>query len=135
MSVSEPSTQINRRNRQLRLHFVCFASVVIALAVIDIGFSEARWFHWPAMAWAVVFSIHFLYCKSHSVDDEWAEERASRLRINSYDLGHIREIEDSYKKNMASDQSEAESNQSPTLEEDHAGEGHHDDKRGNGSPG
>ena len=97
-----------RARRLLRIHFACFATVVIVLAAIDLGFFETRWFHWPAMVWGALFCVHFLYCKSHAVDDDWVEKRTSRIRINSYDLGHIQSIEDSYKKDSPPDDSGAD---------------------------
>jgi hypothetical protein len=126
------------RARQLRLHFACYAVVVAGLAVLDLNLSEARWFHWPAMAWGALFCTHFLYCKSLAVNDEWVEERTSRLRINSYDLGHIRNIEDSYNKDLPPEELAAgwvDPNPGLTAEKNDAGERYHDGGRGDRGAG
>ncbi len=89
------------------MHIACFALASIALLATDLIFSETRWFHWPVMVWGTLFCAHALYCKSLSVDDEWVEERTNKIRRNSYDLGHILSIEDSYKKDTPVDEPEA----------------------------
>lgn len=138
MAIRDDVEKSSVRARQLRFHFACYAVVIVSLAVIDLNFSEARWFHWPAMAWGAILCAHFLYCKSLAVNDEWVEERTSRLRINSYDLGHIRSIEDSYNTDLPPEEPAAGSvdpNLGPRMEKNDAGERYHDGGRGDRGAG
>lgn len=97
-----------RRARVLRIHFIAYSSVNIVLFATDLLFSEARWFYWPAMAWGAVLGAHWLFCKSLAVDDDWAERRANKIRDKSYDLGHIRDIENTFNESQAAEKSAAE---------------------------
>lgn len=101
METANTDEGVARRSRVLRIHFLAFAGVSIVLVAVDLLFSEARWFYWPVMIWSAVLGVHFLYCKTLSVDDSWAEERTDNIRYKSYDLGHIRDIEDSYKESQS----------------------------------
>lgn len=51
------------------------------------------WLFWPLYVWGVVLALHFLLVKSIDVDESWVGERSDDLRFRSYDLGHIRDIE------------------------------------------
>jgi hypothetical protein len=73
-----------------------FASVVFFVA--DSFMPGALWFHWPVMTWGAIAGAHLLYCKSVNVDEAWAERRALDLRLKSYDLGHILDIDKSHRK-------------------------------------
>ena len=95
-----------RRARALRNHFMGYAGVGILLFAVDLVTSGPVWFYWPVMAWGVVIGAHWLYCKSLAVDDDWADRRAGELRYKSYDLGHIQQIEESYKNSQSSDSGE-----------------------------
>ncbi len=94
METANTDASVARRSRMLRIHFLGFAGVSIVLLSIDLSLFAVRWFHWPVMAWGAVLGTHFLYCKSLAVDDAWVEKRTNKIRDKSYDLGHIRAIED-----------------------------------------
>ena len=91
-----------RRARALRVHFMGFAGVSVILLAVDLLMPGPAWFYWPVMAWGAVIGAHALYCKSLAVDEDWAERRAGDIRQKSYDIGHILDIEDSYKKTRSS---------------------------------
>tara|TARA_Y100000588_G_C13976370_1_gene805216 strand:- start:307 stop:642 length:336 start_codon:yes stop_codon:yes gene_type:complete len=104
--VTSGSKRPNRLCGQyLRIHVAYYIGIGACLVAIDLTFSETRWFHWPLMIWGGIFCAHLLYCKSLSVDDEWVEKRTNRIRDHSYDLGHIRNIEDSYKEKTPPEES------------------------------
>lgn len=79
----------------MRFHAVAFVVVTVLLWVIDRETAGGPWFHWPVLAWALLLGGHYLYLKSRSVDQAWADERARELRYKSYDLGHIQDIRES----------------------------------------
>ena len=91
-----------------RIHMAYFIGVGASLVAFDFTFSETRWFHWPLMIWGALLCVHLLYCKSVSVDDAWAEKRTNRIKGKSYDLGHIRNIEESYKEDTPPEESVVE---------------------------
>ncbi len=108
MSMSENKRPSRLCGQYRRIHIAYFIGIGASLAALDLTFSETRWFHWPVMIWGAVFCVHLLYCKSISVDDSWVEKRTNRIRDKSYDLGHIRNIEDSYKEDTPPIDSEAD---------------------------
>ena len=94
--------------QNLRIHIAYFIGISVSLLALDLTFSDERWFHWPVMIWGALLCVHLLYCKSQSVDDEWVEKRTKRIRGNSYDLGHIQNIEDGYKEGKPPEESEVD---------------------------
>jgi len=86
------------------LHLIAFTTGVIGLGVSDYLTPGPMWFHWPVMVWGAVMGVHFLYCRSLQVaqNEQWADKRATDIRMKSYDLGHIRAIDQSSKKNNGS---------------------------------
>lgn len=108
MDTANSDEGITRRARTLRVHFLAFAAVSIILFAIDLVLFETLWFYWPVMAWGAVFGAHGLYCKSLSVDDDWAERRSNMIRDKSYDIKHIHDIEVSYEKKQAAEESAVE---------------------------
>lgn len=108
MTSTDTDDRTARRARVLRLHMFAFFGAAVLLLATDFLFFEMRWAHWPAMIWGAAFCVHALYCKSLSVDDDWADERAGKLRERSYDLGHILKIEESYKNESAREGAAAE---------------------------
>ncbi|MDA1098871.1 MAG: hypothetical protein O2967_07780 [Proteobacteria bacterium] len=47
---------------------------------------------WPLVIWYVVFSLHFLLVRSLSASDDWADDRADKLRRYAYDFQHVKDI-------------------------------------------
>jgi hypothetical protein len=45
---------------------------------------------WPP----ILLAVHFFFTKSACVDDRWVEEREDDLRMRSYDLSHIADLEE-----------------------------------------
>lgn len=101
METENPDEGIARRARMHRIHLISFASVGVVLLVVDLLFFDNRWFYWPVMVWGVLFGGHTLYCKSLAVDDAWGEARANKIRDKSYDIGHIHEIETTFKQSQS----------------------------------
>jgi hypothetical protein len=79
--------------RSLRHHLIMYGFASVVFFVADSFMPGALWFHWPVMTWGAIAGAHLLYCKSVNVDEAWAERRALDLRLKSYDLGHILDID------------------------------------------
>ena len=83
-------------DRLLRRHMYLFLGINGALWLIDRLTPGTQWFYWPLAIWGVGLAAHYLFVKSMSIDESWAEERTAQLRQKSYDLGHIEAIEKAY---------------------------------------
>ncbi|MBL4719622.1 MAG: 2TM domain-containing protein [Alphaproteobacteria bacterium] len=86
-----------------RRHRLAYLCVNVALFAIDALLGGAWWFHFIAFIWGLALMIHFMVVKSLNVDDAWVEDRVIKLRISSYDLGHIIQISDNYNKDNEED--------------------------------
>ena len=75
-------------------HKWLFIAGNVLLHVINISQGAPWWALWPLLIWGVLFSVHFFFYKSVTVDEEWADERIDELRWKSYDLGHVEDLED-----------------------------------------
>ncbi len=75
-------------------HRRAYAGVMAVLIAANIAIGGGWWSFWPMCAWGLVFSLHFFYYKSVTVDEAWVEERTDDMRLRSYDLSHISDIED-----------------------------------------
>jgi hypothetical protein len=84
--------------RALRVHARLYLAAMAALLLIDLLVSGASWFYWPALVWGTVLGGHYLYVRSTGVDDGWVQRRTDDIRYKSYDLQHIRDIEERYEK-------------------------------------
>lgn len=88
--------------RLYRWHVLAYGISMSILIVANIFIGGGWWSFWPMIAWSLVLSLHFFYYKSVTVDEAWAQERTDDLRLRSYDLGHIQDIEDRVDKHDAS---------------------------------
>ena len=85
----------------LRWHAFGFALASFAL----ISGSAPSWLLWSMCGWSLALLAHWLYVKSISVDEAWAERRALEVQYKSYDFGHIQQIKASYEADTQSDRS------------------------------
>ena len=99
---AEPACRLERARVHYRRHRNAFLVVNGALHVINVYMGAPWWAFWPLFAWGVVFLAHFLYVRTITVDEAWVDERAEELRYKSYDLGHIRDIEERVEKRDSS---------------------------------
>lgn len=76
-------------------HFWLWLSIGGALFLGDALLGPPRWWSfWPVSGWGLALGVHFLFLRACRVDDEWVQERTADLKLRSYDLGHIVDIED-----------------------------------------
>ena len=84
--------------RWLRRHALAYGAGNALLLVIDLVSGGEMWIFWPLFGWGIVLGFHYLYVRATGVDDSWVQRRTDDLRYKSYDLQHIRDIEESYEK-------------------------------------
>jgi hypothetical protein len=94
--------QHGRVRRLFVWHRRAYVGVVAALIAANIAIGGGWWSFWPMCAWGLVFSLHFFYYKSVTIDEAWVEERTDDMRLRSYDLSHISDIEDRVEQRDAS---------------------------------
>ena len=80
----------------LRRHRNAFFVVVGSLTLINIVVGGGWWAIWPLLIWALLYFFHLCLVQATNVDDEWVDERTDDLRLKSYDLGHIDDIDERY---------------------------------------
>jgi hypothetical protein len=91
-----------RVTRLFRRHRLAYVGAMVVLMVANVIIGGGWWSFWPMCAWGLAFALHFLYYKSVTIDEAWVEERTDDMRLRSYDLSHISDIEDRVEKNDAS---------------------------------
>ncbi|WP_156013335.1 hypothetical protein [Thioalkalivibrio sp. HK1] len=81
--------------RSFAAHFWLWLSIGGGLFLGDVLLDSLRWSpFWPVSGWGLILGVHFLFLRAGKVDDEWVQERSDDLKLRSYDLGHIVDIED-----------------------------------------
>ena len=92
-AASDETAERVRAVRRLRRHLLAYAAVNGALFLIDLLTPGSWWFLWPMFGWGVALAAHWLYVKSVTIDDDWAQRRTEDIRLQASDLGHIEDIE------------------------------------------
>jgi|GEM_PF-264317 len=80
------------RDPRFRRNFWAFIGVTAAVIVLNVGLDAGMPLFWPLAAWSVVVAIHYFIASAADVDEEWVDDRATEIRMRSYDFGHIGEI-------------------------------------------
>ncbi len=83
--------------RWWRPHFRGYVALNIALSVINWLVSDYWWGFWPFFATSILAALHFFLVKSLDPDKRWIEERGNWILSKSYDIDHVRRIEESYR--------------------------------------
>lgn len=98
MSVDETNRGDDERHpfveRLFRWHVLAYCVLMGALVAVNIYIGGGWWSFWPMCAWGLVLAFHFFYYKSVTVDEAWVQERTDDMRLRSYDVSHILDIED-----------------------------------------
>ena len=80
--------------RLYRWHVRAYCVFTGGLTAINIYVGGGWWSFWPVIGWGLLLALHFFYYKSITVDETWAQVRTDDLRLRSYDLSHIKDIQD-----------------------------------------
>ncbi len=79
--------------RLFRWHATIYGVLIGGLTVVNIYVGGGWWSFWPMCIWGIVLALHFFIYKSVTVDEDWVRERTDDLKLRSYDLSHIQDIE------------------------------------------
>ena len=95
MKIAGSITGYIRRQRPIGLlwrHGLLF--LFVAALMIGGRYTVAPWMpiFWPLLIWYLLFSLHFLLVRTLSANDDWADERADKLRRHAYDFQHVKDI-------------------------------------------
>ena len=68
--------------------------IFVGTLMVWARFTIAPWMPvvWPLLIWYLLFSLHFLLVRTLTANDEWADERADKLRRHAYDFQHVKDI-------------------------------------------
>ncbi len=97
-AASDETAERDRAVRRLRRHILAYAAVNGALFLIDLLTPGPWWFLWPMFGWGVALAAHWLYVKSVTIDEDWAQQWTEDIRLQAYDLGHIEDIAQRHEK-------------------------------------
>ncbi|HJM91297.1 MAG: hypothetical protein QGG28_19730 [Alphaproteobacteria bacterium] len=84
-----------RRCRAVTLlwhHGLLFGIFTVLLLIARATFAPEVPLFWPLLIWYIVFSLHFLLVRSLTANDDWADERAGKVRRHAYDFAHVKDI-------------------------------------------
>jgi len=73
-------------------HLVIFMSASIILLVADI-LNGNWWRFWPMMIWSILLAIHYFFASTLAINEDWAGEKATDVRVRAYDYDHIYSID------------------------------------------
>lgn len=78
--------------RSFRIHLFAYGAGAAAFLLVALMSSDVSWFFWPAIVWGALVAFHYMYVKSLTIDNRWADRRAADVVEKAYDLGHIEDI-------------------------------------------
>ncbi len=73
-------------------HGLLFGIFTVLLLIARATFAPEVPLFWPLLIWYIVFSLHFLLVRSLTANDDWADERADKVRRHAYDFAHVKDI-------------------------------------------
>ena len=79
--------------RCMRWHAILYAVVIAGLNTLNVVQGAPWWAIWPTLTWGVVLAIHWFIYKAMNVDEAWVNERASEIREYSYDIDHMKDMQ------------------------------------------
>jgi hypothetical protein len=93
-ATGDDDEQQARVKRLFLRHRRVYVGVMAVLIAANIVIGGGWWSFWPMCVLSLIFSLHFLYYKTVTIDEAWVEERTDDMRLRSYDLSHISDIEE-----------------------------------------
>lgn len=83
--------------RSLQIHLRVYAAVAALFVIGNLVMADGAWFLWPVLAWGFFVFLHYMYVKSLTIDNRWAQRRARDVTETAYDAGHIDDIRKRYR--------------------------------------
>ncbi len=80
-----------------RPHLYLFLVLNGALSLINWAVSDYWWGFWPLFITLIPLACHYFLVKSLDPDLRWIEQRGMWIKSKSYDIDHMRKIEESYR--------------------------------------
>ena len=97
-SAGRRSVSLARAHRFLldrfRVHLRLYLLLCGGLTLANLSTGTGWWSFTPVCGWGIVLALHYFYVRAANVDDDWVRARTEDLRIRSYDLGHITDLEE-----------------------------------------
>ena len=79
---------------RFRTHLLLYLVVCGGLTLVNLWTGAGWWSFAPVYGWAVLLAVHYFYVRAANVDDDWVRDRTEDLKVRSYDLGHIADLEE-----------------------------------------
>ena len=79
---------------RFRIHLRLYLLLCGGLTLANLFTGAGWWSFAPVCGWGIVLAVHYFYVRAVNVDDDWVRERTDDLRVRSYDLGHITDLEE-----------------------------------------
>ena len=87
---------------RFRTHLSLYVAVCGGLTLVNLWTGAGWWSFTPVGGWGVLLAVHYFYVRAANVDDDWVRDRAEDLKVRSYDLGHITDLEERVERGDAS---------------------------------
>lgn len=87
---------------RFRVHLRLYVVVCGGLTLINFYTGAGWWSFTPVGGWGVLLAVHYFYVRAANVDDDWVRDRTEDLKVRSYDLGHITDLEERVERGDAS---------------------------------
>lgn len=91
-------TATNRNARRyFRIHLRAYAAGAVLFVIVNFVAAGGWRFLWTVFAWGFLVFVHYMYVKSMTIDNGWAQRRARDVTGKAYDAGHIEDIQKRYR--------------------------------------
>ena len=87
---------------RFRAHLRLYLVVCGGLTLINFYTGAGWWSFSPVGGWGVLLAVHYFYVRAANVNDDWVRDRTVDLKVRSYDLGHITDLEERVERGDAS---------------------------------
>ena len=87
---------------RFRTHLRLYVVACGGLILVNLYTGAGWWSFAPVYGWGVLLAVHYFYVRAAKVDDDWVRDRTEDLKVRSYDLGHITDLEERIERGDAS---------------------------------
>ena len=87
---------------RFRTHLRLYVVACGGLTLINLWTGAGWWSFAPVYGWGILLAVHYFYVRASNVDDDWVRDRTEDLKVRSYDLGHITDLEERVERGDAS---------------------------------
>ena len=87
---------------RFRTHLRLYVVVCGGLTLVNLFTGAGWWSFTTVCGWGVLLAVHYFYVRAVNVNDDWVRDRTEDLKVRSYDLGHITDLEERVERGDAS---------------------------------